>query len=170
MPRLNDPNTNKVSLMEIEEDLPWLACRAALELDNLILDRHKGFDAVPKLIKRIATPLFPEIETKESSEQQAAYLDPTAMVMVHRAIEVSELTLGRILLEGKQRPITRVNELLANTKEIVALLNSVVDTPEKCRENQKQELENMRSFCLALSKSASAREPLYDEYQKPFEI
>jgi hypothetical protein len=126
----------------VENDLPTVACHAAIELDNLILDRPIGLSSVDRLRFLLSESIPPERDPNSPNWLR----DPTAVVVVNRA-------LGD---EPSRKPISTVGELVREAGELVAQLAELIRDPSAFRTSNAAELNKMRSFCLALSRRASA--------------
>jgi hypothetical protein len=132
-------------LEEFERDLPSVACRAAIELDNLILDRSTGLRAVHTLVRDIEES-FTTIKEPASPN---SLLNPTTAVVINGAIRDSM----------EEAPPKSISGLVEEAAKIVVRLKNVLADPSTYRTTRSAELEQMRSFCLALSRRASAFEP-----------
>ena len=130
-------------------DLASMACRAAIELDNTILGRGQHFETVTRLADQMSY-LVSRIKPTSST----SFTDPTAVVLMKRAVEDFAI--------GKVHPST-VDELAEIASTIQQSLRELL------REQQpnKEHLQKMRSFCLALSESASSYQQSIDELRQP---
>lgn len=136
-------------LLQIENDLPSLACQAAIEIDDVILNRSRELKAVP----RLATLIAESIPNVSDMATQASLLDPTAVVVVNRALMDS--TFGPTL--------KKVEELVATTERMTQSLKDLTTNPPMFRSAKPDELKKMRAFCLALSRHASAADRTWEE-------
>lgn len=126
----------------IENDLSAIACSAAIELDNLILDRQIGFASV-ELLGSLLSESIPQEHDPASPNWLR---DPTAAVVVNRALGDASSGNG----------ISTVDDLVRRAGELIERFAELVRDPAEFRRRQCAELEQMRSFCLALSRRASA--------------
>jgi len=126
----------------MESDVPSLACQAAIELDNILLDRPCGTDSVCRLA-RIISRSIPDEQDPSSANW---LLDPTAVVVVNRAIGDST----------RRQPFSTVKELVREAGELVQRFHKLIDDSEGFKKKNSDDLKKMRAFCLALSRRASA--------------
>ncbi|HUY32086.1 MAG TPA: hypothetical protein VMV69_04840 [Pirellulales bacterium] len=142
MATLNSAVDTKADNCKMENDLPAVACHAAVELDNLVLDRPGGFVSVARLISLISESIPQEHDPASPNWLR----DPTAVVVVNRAL-------------GDATPpksISTVDELVKEAGSLVQRFSELVRNPTKFRQSNTNELNEMRAFCLALSRRASA--------------
>ncbi len=132
--------------LELEMDLASLASQAAIELDDLLLGRRKDLTAVGVLVDKIAAGL-----------PQGKPLDATTVVAVQRAL---------IDTPGSKQTTT-VSELQSSAAEMTARLSGLITESDV---KAPSLLEQLRSFCVALSKHSTAlqRSP-YDRREHPFQ-
>jgi hypothetical protein len=123
-------------------DLPSLACRASIELDNVILNQDRKCDAIIDLKDLIESYI-----SDDSGATKPRYLkDPLA-----------ETAFFRVISEEKDSPkkleqfMERIDNILDNFKKVYENINNNEDT-------DINELMKVRDFCLSLSKYASALE------------
>lgn len=120
--------------------LSLLACRAAIELDELAQGKDPQLEAVPLLAAyfRNATE-----ETSCGMERRALMDSPTINV------------LGRVL-HAAQEPVSTVQQLATKAWETANdLSRSKVDT-------DKELLQRLRTFCVELSKEVAAYQQSLD--------
>lgn len=134
----------------LEDDLATVSCYAAGEVDNLIHKRPNGFGAIKRLRHMIQNSLI-DCDTSASGHFM---VDPTTAVAVNRALAIS----------GSVANLDTVDKLIEESKQITKFLDDVTQKAEK-GEQDKSELEKLRSLCLALSRSALAFEEPIDEAQ-----
>lgn len=132
----------------LEDDLATVSCYAAGEVDNLIHKRPNGFGAIKRLRHMIQNSLI-DCGTSASGHSM---VDPTTAVAVNRALAIS----------NSVDDLDTVDKLIEESKQITKLLDRVAKKDEEGEQN-KHELENLRSLCLALSRSALAFEEPIDE-------
>ena len=135
-----------------EIDLSSLACDAAIELDNLILGKNSNTRAV----RCLADLVLESLSVKPKSPMDAALLNPATVAVMHRAIDDS-MTFSN--------PLTTVNQVIKEAGKIHKRFKSVSDNPDMCRQQDPNGLVEMRTFCLALSKHASAYDRSIDEWE-----
>lgn len=139
---------------EYENDLPFLACLAAIELDNLIKDKPMELAPVKQLIKEISDVenVLSKSETMEGF--LFAPIDPATAVALNYAIAESA---------GSHKK-SKLSELRTETILVVKNLEQLVENPQnfKAEEGGLDKLNMLKSFCLALSKHALASEPPYE--------
>jgi len=136
-----EAEANRSSLSEaIRRDLSSLACRAAIEIDNLILERSSDLQALPLLAKTLRDDLIDIPEPTSPS----SLLNPTTAIVVNGAISEA----------SRKAPLRLLDEVVGEAKSITAQFDSVLQDPQGFRSQSLDDLENMRSFCLALSRRA----------------
>ena len=131
-------------LEEFERDLPSVACRAGIELDDLVRGRGSKLHAIRRLVSDIEGSLT----TVQEPEAPASLLNPTTVVVLNGAI--SDLI---------SRQPASIPDLIEQAKAIVKNLKAVVANPENSGEEQLGRLRQMRTFCLKLCNRASSLEP-----------
>ncbi len=138
------------SFLELESDLPSLASQAAVELDNLSLGRGKNLSAV----KTLAEKLSQSVTEVDEPSSRSSLLDPVAAVAVSRAI-------GDL---GDSAQPKQLNDLLSRAGDLTRQLRALAEDA-----TADADIPTLRSFCVALSRHASAAEPsLYDRYSHPY--
>ena len=118
-----------------EADLSGLASKAAIEIDNVILGLGKKQDAIRRLAKRLSQSLDETIKGTECR----SLMNPTAVSIMGRAIN-----------KGATTKIASVEQIIVEAKQIADTL---------CKFNSsssKEQLEEIRTFCVALSMSAAS--------------
>jgi hypothetical protein len=133
----------------LEDDLATVSCYAAGEVDNLILKRPNGLNALKRLRQMIQSSLI-DCGTSTSGHFM---VDPTTAVAMNKAL---------LLVSGSVGNLDSVDELIRESTQVAELLNKVAEKAEK-GDQDIEELERLRSLCLALSKSALAFEEPLDE-------
>jgi hypothetical protein len=121
-------------------DLALLAARAAVELDDLLLERSTNVASVVSLGEHLQSRL----QVKENGPVSMQLMDPTTVVMVSSAMTAS---LGAA--------VSTVEELVTRAKEMT--------TDVKAGADDRGRLEKVRAFCVALSRVADAYGPAIDE-------
>ena len=139
---------------EFESDLPALSCRAAGELDNLLTGRGIQKDAV----RRLAVLISSALPIVEESSLPRSLFDPTTVVVMRQAIDDSAMT---------NKQLSTLNELVDQAGRIGDRLKGVAEDAEALKKRGPEEIKSLRSFCLALSKRASAQLPSIDEWEFP---
>jgi len=130
-------------------DLATVSCYAAGEVDDLILGRSKRFDALKRLLEMIHNSLV----SSEVTASPQSLMDPTTAVAMNHALENSDPTIS----------MNTVDELLVQSNLVAQLLERVITDPQKVKEGEREKLEDLRSLCLELSRSALAcEEPIED--------
>ena len=131
-------------MTSFEEGLPSLACRAAVELDNAILERLSAFVAVPQLVK-----------TLEGIQNDPAQLDPGGAVVINRAISNARMNTSAL---------TTTLQLTAQPGEIRERLRAIATNPKESK-IEPDELKTLRSFRVELSRSPRAYSSSLDEIE-----
>lgn len=129
----------------IEKDLASVACRAAIELDNHLLNRGKELGAISTLHKLVSESL----PTGHDPMAANWLRDPSAAVVINRALRQGTHT-------------TQVDELVKQAHELLNQFSSLLENPKEFVKQRRSDAEKMREFCLALSRSAAStrRSPL----------
>jgi hypothetical protein len=119
-------------------DLGPIACRAAIELDNLLLGEGVTRVALQRLSKLLSSFI-------EAGDPPRPVLQehPAALVVIKGAIGDARIA---------QQELATIDELLATARSLTERLVNVTDNADiVC----KDELQQLKQFCLALSRSAS---------------
>jgi hypothetical protein len=142
-------------LAAFENDLPSVASRAAIELDNLLLNRSTDLGATQRLADIIAKS-FPR---NAEANAPAPFVNPTTAMVVNRAIADANI----------DKLASRVDELIRHARELANTLQSVTAQAERSSIDE-QRLQVMRAFCVALSRRALAEASLnrHARPQHPF--
>lgn len=119
-------------------DLPWLACKAAIELENLLLNRSESLDSVRDLADRVGK-LVPH---KVGSSQSVYLVDPAAEVALRT-------TVSR----------TRSTNLESDVNEFVAKLKSL--QPNDAQQNRER-VTDIQNKCLRFSQTMRAVQDRFD--------
>jgi hypothetical protein len=141
------------ALWELQNNLATVACYAAGEVDDLILDRPNGFVAVRRLLRMIKDALFGE--TFQGSPE--SLIEPTTAAAMNRALGHSNPAL--------KDNLKTVDQLLAESRRVALSLEGVVKDPNRMKREEPAELERLRALCIALSDSALACAEPIDEGQ-----
>jgi hypothetical protein len=115
---------------DLSEDLSEVASRAAIELDNLRLNRSNKRSAVERLTRMLNDWL---------AESGGHALDPTTAVVVHRALSSGQ---GRV-------DISTLADLAKETRGLLDRFRSISQAPNP------RDLKELLEFCLSLSENAS---------------
>ena len=141
----------------IESDLPSLASRAAIELDNIIIEQEGELKAISRLAENIER----SCSGTRATTHPVLLCDPSIAVVLNYAFADSEIVGGKL---------TTVDELLVQAKEIGSSLRSILADPVGFRQRDLRRLEQMRAFCVALSRRASAYEQSMDDYVRAYPL
>lgn len=138
------------------EDLPTLACNAAIELDNLLLQRTERLPAVRRLSERL-TEEVPELIDLASP---LSLVDPSTVVALHGTLQESQIS----------SPSDQLSDLTRQAGEIVRRLKATSEDPRTARARDEGGLRQLREFCLIFSRRAAAtsRDPEESRPQHPF--
>lgn len=128
----------------LEHGLPTIACRAAIEIDNVLLNRLEKFKAVPQLVK-----------TLEGIQSDLDIIDPGDAIVINRAISNTGIVATSL---------TTTNELKSHANNIRTRLKALFEN-SIVSDNIKDELKQLRSFCIELSKSAASYTHSFDEME-----
>lgn len=127
---------------ELETDFPTVACDAAIELDKLSLDGETDLSAVHELVRRIKESIPDEQQLPPAS---SLINSPTKAVVFWSAIS-----------DSLDQNLTKIDELVSEARKIAQCLSKLLDDPESFKNSCPKDVQRMSSFCLALSKRASA--------------
>lgn len=124
-----------------DPDLPFLAAKAAIELDNVLAGRGKEL----KSVRELAGALRASVECPGGGKR-SAFVDPGTVTIINQAIA-----------QSGAGAVKTVAELVQQAQSIATrLTTSDPDT-------ERTSLEWIRAFCVALSRGASAyRQRLHD--------
>lgn len=143
---------------KIEPDLPTLASISAVEIDNIILNRQQGIYSIERLISKIKNMIsLLDINDRTSSISR---IDPRNLVIINRAIIQSK--------NGDNH--NNINEVLKQVNYFLLKLNKIVENHNSGVIQDNNELINIRSFCIALSKISSSYSVFSSQmdYSHPF--
>jgi hypothetical protein len=126
---------------DFESDLPSVAAQAALELDQLALNRPIGFSATEQLVRLISDSVtdVPEPAAPNS------LLNPLTAVALGKAIDEA--------LYAGQPTTTELTELIRQAARFKGRLAAMARNPEHATAAEREELRNV---CIALSRQAAA--------------
>jgi len=135
-----------LNLWESKIDLPLLANHAAIDLDNLIRKKSEYLNAVNQLIEVISRELVLS-SSEPTSIATLVQLNPATAVALNYAINDSNISPTQ----------TKLSDVIRQTSKVVQCLKKVVENPQKALEEEPEKIEQLKAFCLALSKRALAR-------------
>lgn len=136
---------------ELQGDLATVSCYAATELDNLLLGRPRGLDAVRRLIEIISESI---VSVAEPTSPRSLMNPATAVAMNHALLD-SDLT--------RKESLNTVDQLIEASGRVTSMLSQAIENAQEVQEGQRQHLEKLRSLCLALSNRALAFEESVEE-------
>lgn len=152
MARTGSLKSKQTQGLNYEMELSCRASLAAFELDDLMLDRAKGFTHIQKLAQELSQLVrFPQDLTAPTPDD-IPLLDPRVVVVVNEAIINSRLYQQPSTVLGMIEQASKVIERLT---KLVAIGNQ----SRKTNEREKKEVKKMFSFCLALSNRAATAKP-----------
>jgi hypothetical protein len=136
-----------MKLQALDSDLPLLASRAAIQLDDLILKKRTKTDAIQQLAEYLAN------STKEvnGSGVRQSLMDPSTAEVLRRALEDSR----------GQGEFKTIGELVHEAW----LMAEGMRHPDASRDTDEERpsLDRLKRFCVALSRQASSfRQSVYD--------
>lgn len=126
-----NPEQTEDDLLPQGERLPWEAISAAIELDNLRLQRQETFLKVAALARRL----------------RAELKDTLATVMLWESLDA--------VMDDRKERVTTTDQLAAEIEAISARLEAVVANPKAA---DVDEVNALRDYAVELSRRASARE------------
>jgi hypothetical protein len=131
-----------LKLRALDPDLPMLAARAAMELDNYRSSGDRGFFAVKQLSRRLRNSF-----QSQGAATHKALLDSGTVTLLGRALNSSKWA----------GDVSTIDQLSAELWEVAERLEGVEGDPGQ------QPIEKIRDFCVALSEcAASYRQAFYD--------
>lgn len=137
----------------VDTDFPLLACRAGIELDNLILGRSQSVGMIKRLVRQLELRINPY----KITENHPIFLDPTAVVVVNRAFAACDWLPS----------MRKVDELVRGANNITKTFKTLIENPVEFKTKHAEEIKQLKFFCLALSKSASGYERPRDHHRTP---
>lgn len=142
-------------LLVLGGNIAALASRAALELDNLLQGQAIDLVAVPWL----ASEIKDSIASQESQGPQESLTPGQKM----KSPEVVKYNLSKVMVinrafdaAGITPPLAKVSEIVFKAGEVASLLEELAADPDGFKAKRRDEVEKMRSFCLAFAKSTLA--------------
>jgi len=142
----------KKVVWEMEGDLPSLACRAAIALDKLMQREQTDLDVVKRLVKMLGN----YVKYSESGAPVPANgTGPSPLVTPKTLVIMKQAMYDSALAQN----LTRVTQVREQVFEVASRLGKLVQEPP-VSDNDNEELKQLRSFCLALSRQASAHKPM----------
>jgi hypothetical protein len=124
-------------LRVLDADLPLLASHAAIELENIIQDVDREFDAMRQLAERLAN----SVQTDQRTAAFRSLMDPPTTVILNNALVASKL------------PAKTTSEQLAQVAQEIASQLQQLPTQTKLEHDH---LARLRDFCLAISSLTAA--------------
>lgn len=150
-----DITEDDMSFWGFEEDLSSLACYAATEIDNLILQQDVKLKATSRLISEISEFGLISRQVKDSSGTVRKRLNPSTAVAFHCAISDTNIA----------QAAEKMADLGEQAKQIKERLEFLLNDPKKAVEEDVKKVEELRAFCIALSKRALSCEPSLSDLQ-----
>lgn len=138
------------SALHDEQDLGTIACYAAIELDELLRACNASLAAIPRLVEM----LMDEVPVDIGEPNSTTLVDYCTIVKIDNAIRQAGI-----------QPPRDVSELSKQTGQITQRLHNLVENPDDRFE--RDELEELRSFCIALSRSNSLQSATAWQRQQP---
>jgi hypothetical protein len=138
------------ALWALESDFASLGSQAAIALDKLVLGEEAETEAVERLVDRISVSMEVPISDWLTSRRPVSesLISPTTVVLMTEAMGESRLA----------QDLKTVGEVVKQTRDVASRLRKVLEQ-HGIENDNKRELEELRAFCLALSRKASASEP-----------
>src|SRR5437660_12439676 len=118
-----------LKLRALDPDLPMLAARAAMELDNYRSSGDTSFVAVKQLSRRLKN----SFQNQGSGTTQKAMLDSGTVTLVGRALNSSKWA----------GDVSTIDQLSTELWDVAEKLQEVAGVPEE------QPIEKIRDFCVA---------------------
>ncbi len=137
--------TSNSTVCYLEDDLSTLACHAAIELEHLIHDREFPFKL--SALEQLIEALSEEIPSESDCNSSDSFIDPTTIRVMNHA-----------MIQYGNDKLTTVKQLFDEARKITLSLREIIDLDRK-GEKDSEKAENMKKFCLELSKSSAAYGP-----------
>jgi len=134
-------------LRPLDTRIPFLATRAAVQLDNLILKRTKSVEA----IARLGASLRETATVSASAVSKKALVDPLA-------IRILRLVSQQAVKDAPTAPDDLVRQAKDNGDKLVAAAAGTATDDE---------LRMLRTYCLALSRALASFQQSRQEHLKP---
>lgn len=138
--------TNETLLLRSE--LPLLASRAAIELDNYLQKKPSSFQNIRLLAQRLQE----STDAMSGGSEHRFIADPAMSDMIIRAIDAS------------QSQVRSIQEAANEAWRIAESLHSVEKTQCSAEESS---LKKLRTFCIELARSAAMYRQMIDEAAQP---
>ena|SRR2546422_2614648 len=139
-----DTPTVSPKLRALDPDLPMLAARSAMELDNFISTGETNFTAVKELSARLRNSFS---QTSSPPKTHKALLDSSTVSLIGRALNSSRWI----------DKVSTVDQLSDELWDVAQRLDKIETEPAQ------QPIEKIRDFCVALSEcAASYRQAFHD--------
>ncbi len=127
-------------LLGLDPDLPFLASKAAVELDTALLGKPSLFENVKVLALRLCA----------ATEKVQGTEDPGTLALLDSpTVEIFSRALGA----AKAQRATTLAELISEAWTVANQLSKATTNTEN---PDQAMLQTMRSFCVALSQSAAS--------------
>lgn len=130
------PSAGKSGLRVLDPDLPFLASEVAIDVDNMLL----GISDDKTAMRKLANKLLQSTDPATAGGPPRSRMDMATLTVLGEAI--SEIV--------DMQSLKKVEDLLAEASQIANVLASV--NPQ----NDRDELERARNFCVALSRAAAS--------------
>ena len=137
----------------MREDLAVVSCFAAREVHEVLEGQEGEFEAIKILVKIIKESI---IFVGQGSSPETM-VDPSRAIAMNRALESSEL--------GEKDSMKTVAQLVAETGQVVGLLDELVKDPTKVCQEKPANLKKLRALCLVLSSYVIACEEPVEELE-----
>ncbi|HLK15195.1 MAG TPA: hypothetical protein VKT78_10345 [Fimbriimonadaceae bacterium] len=135
------------TLRPLDTRIPVLATRAAVQLDNLILQKNKSVEA----IRRLGASLRETAAATASAVSKKALIDPVAIrilrVVSEHALKTAPTTAADLVQQAKE-----------NGEKLLAAADGRVGADD---------LKLLRAYCLALSRAVASFHQLRQDSLKP---
>ena len=125
-------------LRALDPDLPFLASEVAIDVDNILA----GVSVDQTAMRLLAEKLLNSIEVDTAGGPPRSQMDMATLTVLGEAI----LDLETV----EKQSLGKVEDLLTKASQIANILSG--DDPQ----NKPKDLEQARSFCVALSRAAAA--------------
>lgn len=144
-------------VLSFEQDMSFVASVAAVELEDLSAGREGKARAVSRLVKLLSN----ESSTNDPQASPLSLQDATVTVVMNSAIRDSRI-----------RTLNTRDELHSEVAQIRERLRKASEASDQSAAPDRSDLEQLRDFCLALSKYARLHDLTFREEREryPFEM
>jgi len=142
------------STVFMQEDLASLACHAALDLDDLLLDRTQGVESIAGLKVLLMDSLrLKDGEHKDGQGYSMVSLDPATVIAMRYALSNTRTNFCP----------TTTQEIVKEADTLIKKLGEIAVNPSSYVSSNREGVKALRDLCLALSRQATSRVPAFQD-------